>query len=85
MLAARVIGLLRDTGLRTPRDFTISGFDNTLHSRLCSPTISTVDLHATATAKAAVNRLLELLGGAPSPQSPPAPVWHERQSTGSAC
>lgn len=84
MQAARVIMLLRETGLRVPRDFTISGFDNTLHSRLCLPTISTMDLHAVAVAQKAVAQLFRLLDQSTNGLEVPTPVWLERQSTGSA-
>jgi LacI family transcriptional regulator len=84
MQAARIIMLLREAGLRVPRDFTISGFDNTLHSRLCLPTISTVDLHAIDLAKKAVAELFGMLEKHSTPPSLPAPAWLERQSTGTA-
>lgn len=84
MQAAHIIMLLREAGLRVPRDFTISGFDNTLHSRLCLPTISTVDLNAVQIAKNAVSHLLQSLDFSTGDLKPPAPVWLERQSTGSA-
>lgn len=85
MQAARIIMLLRDAGLRVPRDFTISGFDNTLHSQLCLPTISTVDLHAVQVASNAVRQLIMGLHGTYTPLETPPPAWIERQSTGSAC
>jgi DNA-binding LacI/PurR family transcriptional regulator len=84
MQAARIIMLLRQTGLRVPRDFTISGFDNTLHSRLCLPTISTIDLHTVALAKRSVSELFRLLDQANSEFQPPPPSWLERQSTGAS-
>ena len=84
MQAVRIIMLLREAGLRVPRDFTISGFDNTLHSRLCLPTISTVDLHAVDLAKKAVAELFGLLEKPAASQKPLAPAWLERQSTGTA-
>ncbi len=85
MQAARVIMLLREAGLRVPRDLTVSGFDNTLHSRLCLPTISTVDLHAVQVARNAVRQLVMKLHGENTLLQSPAPVWLERQSTGSTC
>lgn len=85
MQAARIIMLLRQTGLRVPRDFTISGFDNTLHSRLCVPTISTIDLHTVTLAKKGVGELFRLLDQKDTDVAVPSPSWLERQSTGAAC
>ena len=81
--AALVNSLLREEGIRVPRDVTLSGFDNTLHGLLCSPSISTVDLHAANTGQVAVARLMEILSGAPMACAQPIPpVWIERESTG---
>lgn len=85
MQAARIIMLLRERGLRVPRDFTVSGFDNTLHSRLCLPTISTIDMKTTELARKTVNELFCLLKQPEDTITLPPPTWLERQSTGSAC
>lgn len=85
MQAAQIVMLLRQTGLLITRDFTISGFDNTLHSRLCLPTISTIDLHTVTLAKKAVGELFKLMDLNQTDVCLPAPTWMERQSTGTAC
>ena len=83
--ASLINSLLRDAGLRVPRDVTLSGFDNTLHGILCSPGISTVDLHAAQTGQIAVARLIGILSGAPAESGTPIPpAWIERESTGAS-
>lgn len=85
MQAAKVIMLLREAGLRVPRDFTISGFDNTLHGRLCLPTISTVDMHTVELARKTVGELFRMIEQDGEVVIPPPPTWLERASTGTAC
>ena len=79
--AALVNTLLREANLRVPNDLSLSGFDNTLHGLLCSPSISTVDLHAAQAGQVAVARLIGLLTDAPTASSILPPVWIEREST----
>jgi LacI family transcriptional regulator len=80
--AALVSPLLREAGLSVPNDVTLSGFDNTLHGLLSSPSISTVDLHAAQTGQLAVAQLIGMLSDVPMENTPPIPpIWIEREST----
>lgn len=82
MQAARVSAFLRKADIRVPEDVTLSGFDNTLHSRLAFPGISTVDFQAVLTAQDAVERLIGILAGdPPKAWKPHPPAWVDREST----
>ncbi len=80
MLAARLLRMLIDSGLRVPGHVELVGFDNTLHSQLSHPAISTVEVGAGDLAALAVEILVARINGEECSSQPTQPVWISRDT-----
>ena len=80
MLAARLLRLLTESGIRVPEDVELAGFDNTLHSQLSHPAISTVEVGAGDLAALAVEILASRINGKECSSQPVAPLWIPRET-----
>ena len=61
--AIAVMAGLKRCGLRVPEDVKVFGFDNQLQSRICTPTLSTIERNPSLMGKIAAECLLHLLNG----------------------
>lgn len=68
VMAAAAIKAAEDTGKRVPDDISIIGRNNTSHSRLCTPSVTTVDLHMNQAGTSAANLLFDGLSGSTATQ-----------------
>jgi LacI family transcriptional regulator, galactose operon repressor len=80
MLASKIQQLLLSSGLRIPDDLGIVGFDNTTHSQMAIPAITTVDMQAEQMGLAAVQCLIERVEGRAASMLAPPPRWISRAS-----
>lgn len=63
IMAAAALLVAQDLDLSVPEELSIIGRNNSLHARLASPSITTVDLHIEEAGKSAAHLLLEAIGG----------------------
>lgn len=63
IMAAGAILAAKDMGLRIPEDISIMGRNNSLHARLSTPAITTIDLHIEDAGKSAAHLLLAAIDG----------------------
>jgi len=63
IMAASTIQAIRDLGKSVPEDISVIGRNNSHHSRLSCPKLSTIDLHMHEAGLAAANLLLNALSG----------------------
>jgi len=80
MLASKIQQLMLSSGLRIPDDLGIVGFDNTTHSQMAIPAITTVDLQAEQMGIGAVQCLIERVEGRSASLLAPPPRWIPRAS-----
>lgn len=80
MLASKLQQLLLSSGLRIPDDLGIVGFDNTTHSQMAIPAITTVDMQAKQLGIGAVQCLIERVEGRKAVLLAPSPRWIPRAS-----
>lgn len=80
MLASKIQQLLLSSGLRIPDDLGIVGFDNTTHSQMAIPAITTVDMQAEQMGIGAVQCLIEHVNGRKAAMLAPPPRWIPRAS-----
>ena len=80
MLASKVQQLMLRAGMRVPADVAVAGFDNTTHSQMAVPSISTVDLGAEQLGAEAARCLIEKIEGRQTHLTAPAPRWIPRAS-----
>ncbi|CAN7196727.1 LacI family DNA-binding transcriptional regulator [Pseudorhodoferax sp. LjRoot39] len=71
LLALGLLAEARALGVRVPEQVALAGFDNIDYGRLGSPTLTSVDMASEAVGETAMQRLAELIQGAP-----PAPEQH---------
>ncbi|MBP1559919.1 MAG: LacI family DNA-binding transcriptional regulator [Oscillospiraceae bacterium] len=57
-IACKLIGQLNNSGFRVPDDISVTGFDNSVYSSICSPNITTVEVNTEQMAAIAVDTLL---------------------------
>ncbi|MEJ5200047.1 MAG: substrate-binding domain-containing protein, partial [Anaerolineae bacterium] len=67
MVAVEAIEALRGHGLRVPEDVAVTGFDDTPLGRFVTPPITTVPWRMYERGRQAVNLLLKMLAGEPTP------------------
>jgi DNA-binding LacI/PurR family transcriptional regulator len=63
IMASAALLAAQDCGYRIPQDISIIGRNNSLHSRLCSPLLTTIDLHMQKAGQSAANLILDALSG----------------------
>ncbi|MBD5383764.1 MAG: LacI family transcriptional regulator [Ruminococcaceae bacterium] len=56
--AFRLVGQLRDMGLRIPDDISVAGYDNHVYSTMCQPHLTTMDVNSRQMASEAVDIIL---------------------------
>jgi len=61
--ASGVIEGARESGFSIPEDLSVTGYDNTLFSRLCHPKLTTVNQHIDKKARAAAELLIDRISG----------------------
>lgn len=64
LMALGVLSRLADLGVAVPEQVSVVGFDDILYAAMCAPPLTTVALPMEAGGRAAVDLLLERLGGA---------------------
>jgi LacI family transcriptional regulator/LacI family repressor for deo operon, udp, cdd, tsx, nupC, and nupG len=64
-VAVGVLNRFADRGVRVPDDMSVVGFDDTLLAEMVTPRLTTVRIPAAAAGAAAVDMLLDLIGGRP--------------------
>lgn len=68
IMAASAMLAARDLGYGIPSDISIIGRNNSLHSRLTTPLLTTIDLHMEEAGQSAANLILDAIGGSKSTQ-----------------
>lgn len=63
LMAAAAAKAVQDSGRSVPDDISIIGRNNSEHSRLSTPALTTIDLHMTQAGRSAANLLLEAIEG----------------------
>jgi LacI family transcriptional regulator len=64
------LGLMSEAstlGVRVPDDLSVAGFDNIDFGRYAAPSLTTVDLHSERMGQVAMQRLMDAIGGHPTP------------------
>ncbi len=63
IMAASTMQAVRDSGKSVPSDISVIGRNNSIHSKLTYPLLSTIDLHMREAGLSAANLLLDTLAG----------------------